>query len=93
MGLSDLFRKKTQSEIFREEIEKTYKNAVMTAIKQCGGNELIAGVLVKSAIASTYDTLKRDKDLLLVSRLSDTEYEILMENICKKMLDTYLQSY
>ena len=54
MGLLDLFRKKTQSEIFRDEIERTYKNAVMTAIKQCGGNELIAGVLVKSAIASTF---------------------------------------
>ena len=36
MGLLDLFRKKTQSEIFRDEIERTYKNAVMTAIKQCG---------------------------------------------------------
>ena len=41
MGLLDLFRKKTQFEIFRDEIERTYKNAVMTAIKQCGGNELI----------------------------------------------------
>ncbi len=32
MGLLDLFRKKNQSEIFRDEIEKAYKNAVMTAI-------------------------------------------------------------
>lgn len=93
MGLLDLFRKKTQSELFRDEIENTYKHAVMTAIKQCGGNELIAGVLVKSAIASTYDRLKRDKNLLSVSGLTNTEYEILMDNICKKMLNTYLESY
>lgn len=93
MGLSDLFRKKTQSELFRDEIEKTYKHAVMAAIKQCGGNELIAGVLVKSAIASTYDMLKRDRNLLSVSGLTNIEYEILMDNICKKMLDTYLKSY
>lgn len=93
MGLLDLFRKKTQSEIFRDEIERTYKNAVMTAIKQCGGNELIAGVLVKSAIASTYGMLKRDKNLLSASGLTNIEYELLMENICKKMLDTYLKSY
>lgn len=90
MGLSDLFRKKTHSDFFREEIEKTYRNAVATAIKQCGGNEFIAGVLIQSAIASTYDTLKRDKKLLLISGLTEMEYKMLMENICKEMLDKYL---
>ena len=40
MGLLNLFRKKTQSEIFRDEIKRVYKNAV-TAIKQCERNELI----------------------------------------------------
>lgn len=93
MGLLDLFRKKTKSEIFRDEIERAYKDAVMTAIKQSGGNELIAGVLVKYAITSTYDMLIQDKDLLLASGLINSEYKLLMGNICKKMLDTYLKSY
>lgn len=72
MGLLNLFRKKTQSEIFRDEIKRVYKNAV-TAIKQCERNELITGVLAKFAIASTYDTLKRDRNLLSTSKRWETE--------------------
>jgi hypothetical protein len=93
MKQSDLFREKTLPEIFKEEVENVYENSVKTAMQQCGGDELIAGVLVYSAIASTYDILKRDKYLLLTSGLTELEYGKLMENICDEMLNKYLQSY
>jgi hypothetical protein len=89
MGQPDLFR----NEIFRKSVEYAYESSVETALQQCGGDELIAGVLVYSAIASTYDTLKRDKKLLLLSGLTELEYEKLMQSVCDKMLGKYLQSY
>ena len=89
MGLLDLFRSKT----FEERVIDIYEKAVKTAILQCGGEELLAGVLVKSAIASTFDTLRKDRNMLSTSGLTEQEYEKLMENICKKMLNKYLKSY
>lgn len=89
MGLFDLFRSKT----FEEKINDIYEEAVKVAIQKCGGEEFLAGILVHSAIASTYDTIRKDKSLLSLSGLTESEYETLMENICKKMLNKYLKSY
>ncbi|MBC5641426.1 hypothetical protein H8S77_00795 [Parabacteroides sp. BX2] len=89
MGLLDLFRSKT----FEEKISNVYEEAIRAAIQQCGGEEFLAGIFVHSSIASTYDTLRKDRDFLSASGLTEPEYEKLMENICKKMLNKYLKSY
>lgn len=89
MGLLNLFRDKT----FEEKIIDIYEKAVKTAIKQCRGEELLAGILVHSAIASTFDTLRKDRNMLSTSGLTELKYERLMENICEKMLNKYLKSY
>lgn len=88
----NLFRKKTSSEIFVREINDNYKVAVKAALKQSLGDEFMAGVLVKSAIATTYDRLKNNEDLLLASALTEAEYQEFMERVCVKMLDKYLKS-
>lgn len=88
MSVFDFFKKeKSSTEIFVEQVESTFNRAVKTAIDQCGGNELIAGVLVHHAIASTYDSLRKNKDLLLLSGMSENEFQNFMERTCKKMLD------
>lgn len=46
--------------------------------------------MVKYAIASTYDILKKDEDLIKSSGLERFQYEELQEKVCRRMLSKYL---
>ncbi|WP_315085396.1 hypothetical protein [Bacteroides heparinolyticus] len=91
MGTFDWFRKKSPAETLEKEVKTTYKRVVKNAIRQSNGNLLIAGVLVQSAITSTYESLKTNKDLLLQSELTEIEYNNMMERIFKEILSIYLK--
>ncbi len=91
MGLSSFYSKRNPADILEEKVRETYKNTVERILRECRENEFLAGIMVQSAIASTYDALKQDKDLLLLSGLTELEYENMMERICKEILDIYLQ--
>lgn len=88
LGISHI--ENTKSDIFEKEIETIYKDSVILAMKNSDENDLIAGVMVKYAIASTYDRLKKNEDLIKSSGLERSQYEELQEKVCRRMLSKYL---
>ena len=91
MNSINLSQGESSSNRLIKEIQEAYGKAIDEAIVNSGGNELIAGVMVYSAIANTYDLLKKDTRLFYASGLTSYEYEELMEKICKHMLKIFIQ--
>lgn len=74
-------------------IGKQFDRAVKDAVEQSGGEPLIAGVLVYSAIAKTYDSLKHDGSFIRQCGLPEPEFMQLLENVLNKKGREYVSNW
>ena len=79
--------------IFREAVDHAFEDNIQNVIRQSAGAEEIAGVLVYSTIAYAYESLKEEKELLiLMSGLTDKEFDMYLEQVCKQKIAKYIKS-
>ena len=88
MGLFDFFTSSPE-----KKMGKCFDNAVDNAVKSCGGNPMIAGVITFHAIAKTYDKLKLDKSMMQQCGLSDEEYQNLLDKVLNVKGREYISNW
>ena len=88
MGLFDYFSKSPEK-ILGDYFDK----AVMDAADSSGGNPMIAGVMIFSTIAQTYDSLKRNNTVIQKCGLSNSDYLQLLEKVLNKKGREYLSNW
>lgn len=79
--------------LFREMVENAFEDNITYVIVEFGLEELIADVLVYNTIADTYKALMKDKEQLMnYIGLTDKEFDLILEEECKKMVAKYVKS-
>lgn len=92
MGLFGLF--KSKEEKFRDHVRACFDESVENVVKEHGDmvkDPMFGGMMVQSAIASVYQTLKNDPKLSLFANISDFNPLEIIEEECKRALDKYLE--
>lgn len=69
-----------------------FDKSIMAAAKGVD-NPMIAGVVVYSAIAKTYDSLKHDSSMIQKCGLSNSEYLQLLEKVLNKKGREYINNW
>ena len=69
-----------------------FDKSIMAAVKGVD-NPMIAGVIVYSAIANTYDSLKHDNTMIQKCGLSNSDYLQLLEKVLDKKGREYLSNW
>ena len=79
--------------LFREMVENAFEDNITFVIVEFGAEEVIADVLVFNTIADTYKALMDDKEQLMAYiGLTDKEFDLILEEECKKMIAKYVKS-
>ena len=79
--------------LFRVMVDNVFEDNIKSIIEESGAEELIADVLVYSIIADTYKALMDDKEQLMAYiGLTDKEFDLILEEKCKKMVAKYVKS-
>ena len=87
MGLFNMFNKSPE-----KMIGDFFDKSIMAAVKGVD-NPMIAGVIVYSAIANTYDSLKHDNTMIQKCGLSNSDYLQLLEKVLDKKGREYLSNW
>lgn len=87
MGLFDFFSKSP------EKMLGDYFDKSIMAAANGVDNPMIAGVVVYSAIAKTYDSLKHDNAMIQKCGLSNSDYLQLLEKVLDKKGREYLSNW
>lgn len=87
MGFFDLFSKSPD-----KMLGDYFDKSIMTAVKGID-NPMIAGVIVYSAIAKTYDSLKHDDAMIQKCGLSNPDYLQLLDKVLDKKGREYLSNW
>lgn len=69
-----------------------FDRSIMAAVRGVD-NPMIAGVVVYSAIAETYDSLKHDNAIIQKCGLSNSDYLQLLEKVLNKKGQEYLSNW
>lgn len=69
-----------------------FDRSIMAAVRGVD-NPMIAGVVVYSAIAETYDSLKHDNTIIQKCGLSNSDYLQLLEKVLNKKGQEYLSNW
>lgn len=69
-----------------------FDRSIMAAVRGVD-NPMIAGVVVYSAIAETYDSLKHDNAIIQKCGLSNSDYLQLLEKVLNKKGQKYLSNW
>jgi len=87
MGFFDLFSKSPE-----KMLGDYFDKSIMAAAKGVD-NPMIAGVVVYSTIAKTYDSLKHDNAMIQKCGLSNSDYLQLLEKVLDKKGREYLSNW
>jgi hypothetical protein len=87
MGLFDFFSKSPE-----KMLGDYFDKSIMAAAKGVD-NPMTAGVVVYSAIAKAYDSLKRDSAMIQKCGLTNSEYLQLLERVLNKKGREYINNW
>ena len=87
MGLFNMFNKSPE-----KMIGDFFDKSIMAAVKGVD-NPMLAGVVVYSAIAKTYDSLKHDNAMIQKCCLSNSDYLQLLEKVLDKKGREYISNW
>lgn len=87
MGLFDFFSKSPE-----KMLGDYFDKSIMAAAKGVD-NPMIAGVVVYSAIAKAYDSLKHDSAMIQKCGLTNSEYLQLLERVLNKKGREYINNW
>ena len=87
MGIFDFLSKSPE-----KMLEDYFDKSIMAAAKGVD-NPMIAGVVVYSTIAKTYDSLKHDNAMIQKCGLSNSDYLQLLEKVLDKKGREYLSNW
>lgn len=87
MGIFNFFSKSPE-----KMLGDYFDRSIMAAVRGVD-NPMIAGVVVYSAIAETYDSLKHDNAIIQKCGLSNSDYLQLLEKVLNKKGQKYLSNW
>ena len=87
MGIFNFFSKSPE-----KMLGDYFDRSIMAAVRGVD-NPMIAGVVVYSAIAETYDSLKHDNAMIQKCGLSNSDYLQLLEKVLNKKGQKYLSNW
>lgn len=85
----EFFRKSSEEEL-RNRISQEFDNVAIESLKQFN-EPLLAGLMLKSAIASLYKNLKESKEMEIACRAEGINYQVILDDECKKALNRYFE--
>ncbi|MCQ2255489.1 MAG: hypothetical protein MJZ29_08325 [Bacteroidaceae bacterium] len=91
MWLFDLFKSKEQR--FDDVVTKMFNDAAKKSLRECGGNEIVAGVMVFYSISTVYKELNENYHAHILSGMSRSEYMEIVERVMNKVGRRYLSNW
>lgn len=88
MGLLNLFSNSSEQKLGR-----CFDKAAIDVISTYGYESIIAGVMMYSAIANTYDNLKHNHSMIRSCGLPESEYQQLLEKVLNKKGREYISNW
>lgn len=78
---------------FKIMVNDIFENSIQYMKGKCIGAEDVDNVLVYQAIKETYKSLIEEKEqLILMSGLTDKEFDMYLEQVCKQKIAKYIKS-
>lgn len=91
MWLFDLFKSKEQR--FDDVLTKMFNDAAKKGLQDCGGSEIVAGVMVYYSISTVYKELNENYHVHILPGMSRSEYMKIVERVRDKVGRRYLSNW
>ena len=91
MGFFDLFGSKSKEDQFRSKIREGFDKIVRDALRDAGGDPVVGGMLVHTAIYSFYNTMNDNYGLRIAVGQEGVNYDRLLDEERDRALRKYLR--